>query len=394
MSPRSTVCILSFSEIARDARVLRHVKFLGRRFRLVVIGFGESPAAELPGVEMEWHRLPEAEGGLLRKIIRTLLRWPGRLIPSLDWLPDLMMNYWREARRILKTARYDLFLGNDACTLLLGVWQQRETGRPFVMDYHEFAPLEAEEKRWHRWFHGPRAHRLLQRYGRLAAGSTTVNTMFAERFQRDYGFPALTVMNAPDLQPLPEAAPNPDGRIHLVFHGNAGADRNLGALIGAVKLLDERFVLHLMLTAGGEEGSVWRQQAAGLEGRVVFENPVKPSQIVTRLAGWDIGFNILEPLNYNHRHALPNKFFDYIHAGLATVCSPTITAQQFVEEHGIGWVLGQVTPESIAGLLSAVSPEEVVARKAAAGRLRQTLHAESEERVLVELVERSLASRV
>lgn len=391
---RPTVCVLSFSNISQDARVLRHLDYLGRHFRLIAIGFGGTPAAALPGVEMEWHQLPDAPGGMVRKVIRTLLRWPGRVIPPLDWLPDLMMNYWREARRIMKAARYDLFLGNDVCTLLLGAWQKRESGRPFVMDYHEFAPLEAEEKTVHRWFHGPRADRLLRRYGRMAAGSTTVNTMFAERFERDYGFPALTVMNAPELQALPEVPPREDGRIHLVFHGNAGGDRNLDALIGAMKLLDDRFVLHLMLTAGGEEGSFWRRQAAGLEGRVVFEKTVKPSQIVMTLAGWDIGFNILEPLNYNHRHALPNKFFDYIHAGLATVCSNTITGQQFVKNYGIGWALETVTPRSIAELLQSVTPAEMASRKTAALKLRQTLNAESEETVLVGLVARTLGVAV
>lgn len=320
--------------------MLRHLKFLGEHYRLEVIGYGDDPSPALPGVDLRWHPLTPSWGSRWRKVVRTLARWPGRLLPAFDWVPDLMMADWRKARDLVDRLDYDLFFGNDVAPLLIGVRQQKRKGKPFVMDYHEYAPLEAEEKAWHRWFHGPHGYRLLKRYGPRAAGSATVNPMFAERFEKEFGFPAVSVMNAPEWQPLPERPAPRDGRIHLAFHGHAGGDRNLDALLRAMPLLDSRFVLHLMLTSGGEPGSLYRKLAAPLPpGRVVFETPVSPADTVAKLRAWDIGFNILQPLNYNHRHALPNKFFDYIHAGLATVCSDTVTGRDFVERHGIGWIL-------------------------------------------------------
>jgi hypothetical protein len=124
---------------------------------------------------------------------------------------------------------------------------------------------------------------------------------------------------------------------------------------------------------------------------VIFEDAVPLPQILQRIAPWDIGFNILQPLNYNHRHALPNKFFDYIHAGLATVCSNTVIAAELVNRHGIGWVLPEVTPQSLADLLNGLAREEIETRKAAALRLRERIHARSEESRLVEMVQRVLA---
>lgn len=373
--------------------MLRHLQFLGAHYDLIVIGYGPDPSSALPGVSLRWHEIKPAWGGRFKKIIRTLARWPGRLIPALDWLPDRMMADWRAARDIAGAAEYDLFLGNDVAPLLIGVWQQERKGKPFIMDYHEYAPLEAEEKAWHRLFHGPQMYRLLKRYGHRAAGSATVNEQFVTRFEKEFGFPSITVMNAPDLQPLPSLPPRGDDRVHLAFHGNASRDRNLDALLKAVPLLDDRFVLHLMLTSGAEAGSPWRVLADTLPaGRVIFEEPVTPAGTVGKLAAWDIGFNILELLNFNHRHALPNKFFDYIHAGLATVCSNTVTARKFVEQHGIGWVLPEITPQSLAGLLNRLTPGEIDEKKAASLRLRENVHAAGEEAKLTDLVGRILAA--
>jgi glycosyltransferase involved in cell wall biosynthesis len=384
---RRTICLLVLSPVIRDARVLRHLKFLGEKYDLIAIGYGADPSQALPGVSLRWHGLTPSRGGKLVKIIRTLARWPGRIIPALDWIPCRMMAEWRAAREIIAGLDYDVFIGNDVSALLLAVWQQQHKGIPFIMDYHEFAPLEAEEKVWHRLFHGPQMHRLLNRYGRQAAGNVTVNSIFARRFEEDYGFKAITVRNAPELQPLPFPAARADGRIHLVFHGHAGGSRNLDQLLRAMALTDDRFVLHLMLTSGGEPDSIYRKLASSTpNGRVIFEDTVAPADIVQRLAGWDIGFNILEPLNYNHRHALPNKFFDYIHAGLATVCSNTVTGRQFVEQYGIGWVLESVTPHSIAALLNSLSPADIDVCRQASLHLREELNAQGEEGRLLELV--------
>jgi len=393
VAARKTICVLSFSFIEKDARVLRHLKFLGEQYDLVAIGYGGDPSRMLPGISLRWHGVTPAWGGKCRRIIRTLARWPGRIMPACDWWPDRMMADWRAARDIVGEADYDLFLGNDVAPLLIGVWQQERRGKPFLMDYHEYAPLEAEEKRWHRWFHGPQQHRLLKRYGRRAAGSSTVNAQFAARFEREFGFPAITVMNAPELRPLPERPARSDPKVHLAFHGNAGGDRNLDTLLHAMRLLDDRFVLHLMLTSGAEPGSAFRNLAGALPpGRVIFEAPVSPGETVAKLASWDIGFNILQPLNYNHAHALPNKFFDYIHAGLATVCSNTVTAGEFVEKYGIGWVLPEVTAESLAGLLKGITAAELEKKKSAAWHLRGQIHAAGEESKLIAMVNRVLAA--
>ena len=51
----------------------------------------------------------------------------------------------------------------------------------------------------------------------------------------------------------------------------------------------------------------------------------------------------------NFRFSLPNKLFDYLHAGLPVVCSDLPVAGRFVREHAVGQVAaGADGPEELA----------------------------------------------
>src|SRR4051794_32996008 len=97
---RKRVCILSFSPVYRDGRVLRQIEFLAPHYDLTVIGFGEPP-----GYSVEW--LPIDRPLTLADKIRTSLPLiPGRVIPRFyDYA------YWnqppnRQAREYLKARRW------------------------------------------------------------------------------------------------------------------------------------------------------------------------------------------------------------------------------------------------------------------------------------------------
>src|SRR5205823_7738769 len=74
---RDRVCIISFSLIQRDARVLRQIEYLSREYDLTVIGYG--PSANVgPGIQ--WIPV-EAKSSLRTRIMGVLLMVLGRVIP-------------------------------------------------------------------------------------------------------------------------------------------------------------------------------------------------------------------------------------------------------------------------------------------------------------------------
>lgn len=109
-------------------------------------------------------------------------------------------------------------------------------------------------------------------------------------------------------------------------------------MIDTIRLCDRRYHLSFMLV--GDEGyirhlRIYADRVA--PGRVTFLDPVAPDQIMPKIASFDMGIYLLQPTNYNSSIALPNKLFDFIHAGLAVCVGPSPGMAAFVRECGAVW---------------------------------------------------------
>ncbi len=61
-----------------------------------------------------------------------------------------------------------------------------------------------------------------------------------------------------------------------------------------------------------------------------------------------LGVSLDKPLHLNYTLSLPNKLFDYIHAGVPVLVSNLIEPARIVNEFQVGEIVEDVTPESIA----------------------------------------------
>jgi hypothetical protein len=125
-------------------------------------------------------------------------------------------------------------------------------------------------------------------------------------------------------------------------------------------------------------------------GRVEFHAPVPPSQIVETIATYDIGFYVLAPSSYNNRMALPNKFFDFIAAGLAVCIGPSPAMAALIEHYRFGVVAPDFEPKVVADTLNNLTIEHIQAMRDAARAATPALSAEKEMAKVVSLYERLL----
>lgn len=85
----------------------------------------------------------------------------------------------------------------------------------------------------------------------------------------------------------------------------------------------------------------------GMADRLHLHPCVSSSEVTSFIRTADIGFHGL--IHYpNGEVALPNKLFEYIHAGLPVVVSDVAAMKQFVEKNGIGTVFEAESPQSCA----------------------------------------------
>ena len=89
----------------------------------------------------------------------------------------------------------------------------------------------------------------------------------------------------------------------------------------------------------------------GLSERIHFLEPVAPDEIRTTIRDARIGVTMLEDTCLNHRYALPNKLFDYVHAGVPVLGAALDEVETIISRFDIGMTADPSDPRSIANAL-------------------------------------------
>ena len=102
---------------------------------------------------------------------------------------------------------------------------------------------------------------------------------------------------------------------------------------------------------------------------------------------------VIEPTSYNNLVMLPNKFFEYVQAGLALCVGPSPAMAELVERHGLGVCAPSFEPADVAATLNRLSAPELGAMQRAARRAAAVLNADVEMAKVVALYRRLLDGR-
>jgi glycosyltransferase involved in cell wall biosynthesis len=108
------------------------------------------------------------------------------------------------------------------------------------------------------------------------------------------------------------------------------------------------------------------------------------TELVETASSCDIGLNPFVNVCKNTEFALPNKFFEYMMAGLAVMSSDLIEMRQLTQSLDVGRVFPQLTPRAMADTLN-----ELLSNRDAIARYRQNSYFAARERYNWETVETS-----
>lgn len=369
------VLIISFSAIRSDPRVMRQVRLLAPGYALTVAGFGAKPEGAFRFVEVVKPR-----ASLWRKAV-----WALKLL-----LGAFESYYWsqyhvRAAERLLHDVAPDLIVANDLSALPMAL--KLAGGQPVIYDAHEYAPKEYENQLVWRLLFGRYNHAFCRKYLSRVASMLTVCQGIADAYALNYGVRPQVVHNAPERQPLSPSAGSA-GAIRMIHHGIAGRARHLEVMVEIMRHLDERFTLDLMLIEAEPDYMVFLRERARHDPRIRFVAPVPMPQICRHINEYDVGIYLLAPDNFNHQHALPNKFFEFVQARLAIAIGPSPEMAALVRKYGCGIVADSFEPAALAAALQGLNAETLRALKAASHRAADELCFEQDGRVIVAEVER------
>ena len=371
------ILIISFSPINRDPRVMRQIRLLEDSYDLIVAGYGQRPDAKVEYVELS---LPKRN--FLRKALFAL-KLGFRLFNHYYWNQPGV----KEAFLKLSNNHYDLIVANDLSALPIAL-KLKGTGR-VLFDAHEYSPREFEDSWIWRLFFSRYNHYMCKWYLPQVCAMTTVCQGIANEYALQYGVPSKVVYNAPLDQFLSPTEITP-GRIRLIHHGGAIRSRHLETMIEVMQHLDERFTLDFMLVNNDAAYMSELRQRAAHDRRISFVDPVPMVDICKAINNYDIGIYLLQPVNFNHKHALPNKIFEFIQARLAVAVGPSPEMASIVNEYSFGLVAPSFEPHIFAKTLSEINEKDLSSYKNAADEAAKKINYQVTGLVFLGEIERLL----
>ena len=282
-----------------------------------------------------------------------------------DKLYWMMQSTIIELYELAQTVDAGVWLANDWIALPIAARIAKEKGGTYVYDTHEFAVEEyAEKLHWRTWKR-PLVRAVERQYIGDAAVVSSVSAGISGRLDAMYQLPrpSLVVRNTPFYRRFRF---RPTGeRVRVLYHGIIVIGRGLEQTIDSVVSWRPEFELTLRGPENSGYSDMLRQRIrdAGLEKRVRLVPPVPMTALVEEATAFDIGFFALPGHSRHNEFALPNKFFEYMMAGLALCVSDLPEMARLVEEHQLGALIPTLDPAAIASAINSFDRERIDACK-------------------------------
>lgn len=266
---------------------------------------------------------------------------------------------------VLLFRKADVLLANDLDTLGPNYLVAKLKGIPLVYDSHEIfcevPELQANPSKKKIW------ESLEKRIVPKLKYGITVNESIAAYFKEKYKTPFIAVRNIPDYRKpdgikIRKDLALPEDRKIIILQG-AGINVQRGAeeLVEAFRYLDQRYLL-LIVGSGDVIGQLKNNvKRFGLEQHVVFVDKMPATELRQYTLNADLGVTIDKDTNLNYHFSLPNKVFDYIHAGIPVLASRLPEIEKLVTSYDIGTFIENHDPEHIASQIESFLNSEAYA---------------------------------
>lgn len=235
----------------------------------------------------------------------------------------------------------DLVCAIDLDTILACLFISKLKRTERVYDAHEYF-TELKEVRTR-----PRVKKiwtLIERFAlpRFRQGYTVSDGLAAE-FKRNYGVDYSVIRNLPVLKDLPEGTPHEP---FLLYQGVVNEGRGFEYLIPAMK----QVACRLVICGNGNFMPQLKALIAEhkVQDKIELKGMLPPEELLPIAARATLGLALAEKEGINQYLALPNKFFDYVHAGLPQLTMNYPEYARINSEHKVAILIDKLSTDHIA----------------------------------------------
>ncbi|PAF44788.1 glycosyltransferase family 4 protein [Helicobacter sp. 11S02596-1] len=299
---------------------------------------------------------------------------------SKNYAPLIWTKNRLEITKLLQKRAFDLIICHDL--VLLPIVLADKKGAKVLFDAREFYPAQNQTNfRWRLLFAKFNDY-LCKTYLLQADSVITVSKGLQTLYKKHYGISSKLFYSLPKYHDLPPSPIKPS-TIKIIHHGAANPNRKIEKMIEVANFLDGRFELDLMLVNTDTSYMEFLQKKVAKmrhKGKkVAIIPPVAYEEIIPFSACYDMGLYCIPPSTPNLKHALPNKFFEFIQARLAIIITPNPEMSPFIATYKNGFIVDDFRPKQIAHAINALSVEQIQAYKQNSAQAAKILNTQSNQ---------------
>lgn len=251
-------------------------------------------------------------------------------------------------------SKADIFIANDLDTLPANYLAARLRGKKLVYDSHEYFCHVPELN------NRPMVKSIWQyiekRIFPNLKNVMTVNDSLAELFTGQYKVEVAVIKNVPaSAEHYDDDSDNDDdvklpkghqGKYKIIYQGVLNKDRGIEESILAMKHVENAV---LLICGEGDLSGSLRQLAKKerLTDKVEFPGRIEAGELKRITRSCDLGLSLEKDTCLSYRYSLPNKIFDYMHAGIPVLSSNLVEKKRLLEQCQMGILIDNHEPEHI-----------------------------------------------
>lgn len=247
----------------------------------------------------------------------------------------------------------DLLVSNDLDTLTPNYLVHKIKRIPLVYDSHEYFTEMPEV------LHRPTVRNIWLRIEKWIfpklKDAFTVSRSIAEVYRKKYNVDVKVLRNVPlyshtssIIVKTKRELDLPENKKIILLQGSGiNMDRGAEEMILSMHYIEGAI---LLIIGGGDVIGELKEMTRkeGLSEKVFFI-PGQPYHVLfSYTANADLGVTLDKNTNLNYRYSLPNKLFDYIHAGIPVLASPLKEVKKIIEHYNTGVLVSHHEPRHIA----------------------------------------------
>jgi len=280
----------------------------------------------------------------------------------------------------------DVLWSNDLDTLWANYAVAKWKNKKLIFDSHEYFTEVPE------LVNRPKVKAIWKRIERKILPQLkhvlTVSSSIAELYKKEYHIDVKLLRNVPLLNHQNMEVENIkiEGKKIILYQGAININRGIELMVNAMEYIDNAF---LYIIGYGdifkEIEQLIHQKKLTAKVKLLGEIPLEKLQDYTQQA--DLGLSLEEDKGLNYRFSLPNKLFNYIHAGLPVLVSNLPEMKTLVTHYQLGEIIESYNSKHIAEKINTMlnNAEKMKTWNENAKKARLELNWEKEKQVIANL---------